>query len=648
MMRAKWLVCLLGLIIAGATQAQTSASQVYLAADGKGGLQILWWVPPERWRDGGFRLEDDRGRVLVERLHPGTNRSATQRLTREDQNEIGRLAQSGNKPNTSMGSAIALGIRALGNWDFAQALGLATELKGLERRATGFFIRGLDHNGKPDGSYLETHPIDLARATPLHTPPAQLRAESDAQGVRLFWQGPEQHLLPVLAYHIERESEGDAATLTPQPLILGTAWPADRSAFADTAPPVETEVRYQVYAIDALGRRSQAASLKLFVPDHSALNPPAGITASAAKEGIGIRWQANASPNTTGYVVERSHLLGGPYEVLTPIGVPSDQTRYRDTPPARSAALYYRVRAVNPRGTVGEPGAATLARQQADAPPAPSGLKAEAGHTRVRLTWDPTPGAFGYQVERRAQGGAWQALGNLLIQEPRLDDHLGPMNGLRLEYRVSAVAWGDVVGPAGKPVVVDTPDTQPPAAPAITGAESDDGAVLLHFHPAAPADQTAQILVLRGGPDDPGLVIGDPLPGDAREWRDTWVLPGETYWYRLVALDTAGNRSDPGEAVSLRVGAALAKAPPQPKARYEAQPFARVVIGFTAPPADHEVVLEARSAGAARWRHVAAAGTGNEMVDAHPHQGKAEYRLRWRSAQGTLGPPSPVVSVTVR
>ncbi|PLX62655.1 fibronectin type III domain-containing protein [Sedimenticola selenatireducens] len=644
-MLAALLLCLSLQSTARSTEGSTS--QFYIASDGRGGVHLLWWIPPERWSEGGFRLEDDQGNLLVEQTGPGANREAMQQLTQELRNDIQRLTNPDNPIRTNAGNAISLGIQTLGNWEFAKALGLGVELSGLTPQPTGFAVLGLGKNGKPDGKYLKTEPFNLSQSTPLQSAPVKLRGITAANGVQLYWQGPDQHLLPILAYRVERESEGGRSLLTPQPLIRGSDWPADTVAFTDATPPLESEVRYLVSAIDVLGRPSQAAILDLFVPDLSALDPPGRITTDTTKEAIEISWQANPSPHTSGYIVERSPLPAGPYEILTPTGLPGNQTQYRDTPLARATNLFYRVRAIDPRGNVGEPGNAALARRSAEAPAAPGGLKIAAGHTRVRLAWGPVPGAFGYQVERRVPGGAWQALGNLLTQEPRLDDHLGPMNGRRLEYRVSAVAWGDVAGPASKPVAVDLPDTLPPEAPSIVSAESVNGSALLRFHPAAPENQTAQLLVLRGGPDDPGLVIGDPLPGSAREWRDAWVLPGETYWYRLVALDASGNRSDPGEAVSLRIAAVIPVAPPQPVAHYEAKPFARVVIDVTLAPPDHTLVLETRSEDDTRWRHVTGASTGNTVVDTHPRQGKTDYRVRWRTQQGLLGPPSPAISVEI-
>lgn len=645
MMRKYLLFMLLCLVLATAAHAAGSTTQLYMASDGAGGVRLLWWIPPERWRPGGFRLEDDQGNVLRAQIGPGSDEEAMQQLSEADRKQVLQLENS--SAAGAKDSSILLGIQTLGNWQFARALGLASEQQGLAERPTGFVIRGLGRDGKPDGSYLESKPIDLARATPLHTPPVELRGENGTAGVTLYWRRPAHHLLPILAYRIERSSDEGSIDLTPEPLVLGSGWTAEKPAFVDSAPPLEREVNYLVTAIDVLGRPGPPAELSLFVADRSALQAPAGIEAHARDDKIEISWQANPSPNTTGYVVERSPLLGGPYEVLTPKGITAKQTRYSDTPPPRASALYYRVRAIDPRGEVGEPGNAVLARLVADPPPAPSRIRAEAGHTRARLSWDPVPGAEGYQVERRTDGGEWQALGNLLIREPRLDDPFAPVDGLRLEYRVSAVAWGDATGPASKPVKVEIPDTLPPQPPAIVAAESENGSVLLRFHPAAPEQQTRQMLVLRGGAEDPGLVIGDPLPGDSREWRDSWVLPGETYWYRLVALDAAGNRSDAGEPVRVRVANARIPQPARPEAAFREQPFRHVRLRFHTPPDDYQVIVQ-RAIDANHWQALSGPQGGEEAVDADPPtNGKARYRLLYRAANGAFGPGSDTVEVTL-
>src|SRR5450755_1795665 len=126
------------------------------------------------------------------------------------------------------------------------------------------------------------------------------------------------------------------------------------------------------------------------------------------------------------------------------------------------------------------------------------------------------------------------------------DDYLGLSSDAKMEYRVIAVAFDNLEGPPSSPVEIVVADQSVPESPSITGVSGADGNVLLSFVPASPPERTTQFLVLRAGrADDLGVVIGDPLPANARQFIDLYVGAGESYWYRLVAVDKSGNHSDP-------------------------------------------------------------------------------------------------------
>ena len=77
--------------------------------------------------------------------------------------------------------------------------------------------------------------------------------------------------------------------------------------------------------------------------------------------------------------------------------------------------------------------------------------------------------------------------------------------------------------------------------------------------------RTSQFLVLRNTEeDDIGLVIGDPVAAATPQFSDDGVRAGHHYWYRVVALDNKGNRSDPISPAVVRVGAPLIVKPPAP------------------------------------------------------------------------------------
>ncbi len=637
------LLAALATLALGQAQAQSVATRAYVASDGKGGVRLLWFVRPALWRPGGFRVEDDRGQVLVARVAPG-QAEPLRLLPEADQRQIRELAARAGKP-AAKGAAddILLGARVLADWEFARAAGLAVELTGLERRRTGFVIRGLNAQGEPDGSHLKIAPVNLANAASAPKAPKELRAESTAEGVRLYWR-PQRQVLPVLAYRVERDGGQAAQALTGRPLLLGNAWEADRAAFMDAGAPAEEELAYRVYAVDALGRRGEAATVRLFHPDHRALLAPELLRAQPGEGKVLLAWRPSGNPNTAGYAIERALLADGPFELLTPRPLPPATARHEDSAVTGGTAYFYRIRAMGPRGDLGKPSESVVAQPMARARPAPpERLAAAVGRTRVRLTWAPAAMSLaGYFVERE-EGGNWFRLNAEVTPEPRYDDHYGAGRPGELRYRVIAVAPDSQLSEPSRELKVSLPDTTPPAPPRITTTSGEGGRALIEFSPAE--EEVKQFLVLRAGdPREPGLVLGDPLPGNARRFEDTEVAAGEAYWYRVVALDAAGNRSEPSAPAAVMIAARAVPKAPKPRVSLAKEPFRHATIAFDAAPADLEVLVQSRR-GAGPW--VLLAGplrAPGETVDANlPEKALPDYRLVYRAVNGAEGAPSDPV-----
>jgi hypothetical protein len=635
------LTLLLSALALGHAQAQPVATRAYAAADGKGGARLLWFVRPELWRPGGFRIEDDRGRVLVPRIAAGEPEFMA-KLGEADQRQIRELTARAGKPG-ARGAAddVLLGGRVLADWDFARAAGLAVELAGLEPRRTSFVIRGLDARGEADRSQLRTAPLNLAAAAPVPRPPMDLRAVSGPQGVALHWR-PQPQALPVLAYWVERDSGQAVQTLTGRPLLLGNTWDAARPAYNDTTAPVEEEVAYRVYAVDALGRRSEPAMVRVFHPDHRALLAPEALRAQAEDGRVVLEWSASRNPNTAGYALERSLLPDGPFELLTRKPLPVAAARFEDAGVRGGTAYFYRIRAMDPRGELGSPSDSVMAQPLAKTRPgAPEGLAADVGRTRVRLTWAVAPASVaGYLVERE-DGGNWFRLNVEATPQPRHDDHYGAGRGGEVRYRVIAVGSDGQMSEPSRELRVTLPDTLPPAPPRIRDARAEGGRVLLEFAPAE-GEEVREFLVLRSGdPREPGLVVGDPLPASARRFEDSGVAAGEAYWYRVASVDSAGNRGEPGAATAVRVVPPAIPRAAKPRLALAREPFRHTRIAFDAPP-DGLTVMVQRRRGAGPWVVLAGPLQGpGETVDANlPDALNLEYRLVYCAATGAEGPAS--------
>jgi hypothetical protein len=653
--------------------AQQSPGAFFAVSDGHGQISLLWFPPPERWPLGGWRLSDSSGRVLAERIAMG-DPEALKSLSAADVDAIRKLPEvlgrSDEQTNRRKQLINILGLRAFSEPAYARALGLSWVVNGVAPGSRIYKVVGLDASHRPSGPTLTSPPVDSAVATALPPAPSNLRAQVGRDGVALLWAAvPERRQLPVIAYTLSRDSSAKTGVeITVKPVVLGTKWDPKIPVFLDRAAPVEEMLTYHIMSVDLFGRRSVPADIQIFFPDFAALQPPEPVSAAAGVNKVSVKWKPLSDPHTAGYVVERAYLYSGPYVALTPEGLAPSTSNYDDPNVRGGTAYYYRVRAVGPRGDLGSPSHPAMAQpSNAAAPPKPANLKAEVGKTRVRLSWDPVlfPVA-GYFVERLGarsttpEGGSgvrsaavteeskWVRLNSHVTPEPLYDDYFGLTSDAKLSYRIVAVAYDNSESPASDPVSVLLPDTSFPPVPVITGADGSNARATLTFVPGVPEEKTTQFLVLRGGgADDLGVVIGDPLPGSARRFEDLYVQPGENYWYRLVAVDKNGNRSDPTRPVALRIGAPTIPAAAAPKLSLVREPSPQVRIEFDAPPPGLTATVQVRSGAAGDWVVLAGPIEGqSQAIDTNPPQkGRVFYRVFYRAPNGATGSPSPATEL---
>jgi len=645
--------------------AQEASGAIFAISDGKGKISLLWFPPPSKWPSGGWKLSDSTGQVLVPQINMA-DAAAIQHLSVEDADAIRRLPALLAKPeNNAKNRQLIniLGLRAFSDPAYARALGLSWTLENVTSGNRSYKLEGLDGAGKLTGVQLSSSPLDSSQVTPVAPAPTGIQAKVDERGVSLFWQAPaENRQLPVIAYAIERDGGGQSgAAVTAKPVIPGISWdPATPLILDRNAPPNEM-LTYRVFSLDAFGRRSLGTSIRIFFPDFRALEPPQPVTATAGIGRIVVSWPVQSKPNLAGYLVERALLSAGPYETLSPQALPAIAAQYEDTTVRGGTTYYYRVRAVNSRGDLGDPSTTASAQpQNSAAPPKVDGLVADVGQSRVRLTWKPV--AFpvaGYFVERRVLTGnteveKWVRLNSHFSPEPLYDDYIGLTSDSKMEYRVLAVAFDNLEGQASTSFPVTIPDRSIPQAPFITSADGANGKAQLSFVPSLPAEKSTQFLVLRSGREsDLGLVIGDPLSGDARQFTDLYVAVGERYWYRLVAVDKNGNRSDPTRPVAIRIGSPQIPVPPVPTANYLTTPYPHVTLQFQLPPAGLSVIVERLDQSRTgtpqnAWIRIAGPMTAPSATDNRaPAHGDIAYRISYVSADGSVGPSSTIATVSV-
>ena len=124
------------------------------------------------------------------------------------------------------------------------------------------------------------------------------------------------------------------------------------------------------------------------------------------------------------------------------------------------------------------------------------------------------------------------------------------------------------------------------------------------------------------------------------------MSPSETYFYRLVAVDAAGNRSDPTDPVVARVGYPDIPKPTEPVLKLATAPSTGVTLQFDKAPAGFSVVVERQDSPSSGWLRVTGPIDGTTAADFPPAGNtQARYRIAYIAPLGHTGDSSAPVAL---
>ncbi len=571
--------------IAAVTLASVTAAladdHMAVASLGNGAVDLVWIPEHNNWPAGGWQLDRVTAAgetTIAAHIGPGLDRAAMSALTADEANGIADFASKlagGTLTDDERGAAdTVLVIAAITHPEYGHALGLRFRDTGVPAGDTRYRLTALDAVGRPLRS-VESDPVDPATPTPLPFAPEQVAVDVTSDGFVLSWAEPQNvDAAPIVGYRVTRVDGASEADLTPD-LVLRAAKGAGndqsgRLTFVDRDPIRDHPTTYAIASIDLFGRASTPKRVPVSLGDLARAVVPAGVGVTPGTNSATITWSPVTQPGVSGYVVERSLFIAGPYEALTPDGLPPDATRFESDGLSPATSYFFRVRVFDGDGNLGKPSLPVKTTPLAAGPPAaPQNLAADVGVTRVALTWNEadTPAAAGFFIFRRLDGQeTWMQLNDTITQEPMFYDRFerGAFNRAKVFYRVQAVGYDNQRSAFSDDVAVTFGDVVPPAPPVISSVNGDNGLARLDFAPAAPEEGSTGFVVLRADDERrPGTPIGDVLPGTARAYDDRDAAAGSTHWYEVVAIDDAGNRSDLSNRVAITVAAPDLPSPPE-------------------------------------------------------------------------------------
>jgi fibronectin type 3 domain-containing protein len=353
----------------------------------------------------------------------------------------------------------------------------------------------------------------------------------------------------VVGFHVYRAegSSGSLRRLTATPVIRNDASPLE---FDDTEVRNGSTYRYHVTAVDIANRESAAAaSPPTVVRDRTPPAIPADVTVQEGEGVIGLSWGLAPEPDVAGYHVERSTGLGETFRRLNRALIPLARPEWSDTV-AGARRYFYRVIAVDRAGNASEPSTPLTAVAHDKAPPdPPTGVVATAEARRVTIRWTASraPDLYGYYLYR---GDAPEHLVRLVsapvtatvfVDSGYSNRGLRPGGNYILE--VSAVDSSFNESPKVR-AQIHIVDDEPPSPPTAFQALNVDGRYVEVGWSASGALDVAAYELHRAATDSASRPLGR-FDAHERSTRDTTTIRGRRYVYRLVAVDSVGNRSPP-------------------------------------------------------------------------------------------------------
>ena len=363
--------------------------------------------------------------------------------------------------------------------------------------------------------------------------PKGLTATGSADAVTLEWADGSE---PDLAGYVVSRATSAGGTYKPL-----TAAPISASELSDTTASAGTVSYYRVSVVDRSGNTSAVASVSALRPDTAAPATPRSLKATVSSGKIKLKWSSNAEKDLTGYLVYRATAADGSYARLT--ASPVDDTELTDGTAPAGVPVLYRVTAVDASGNESGPATVSATRPDTVAPAAPAGLTVTAGDGAVVLDWagNTETDLAGYLVSRSTKSGSgFKALTGSPITASEFADTTAPA-GVVHYYRVTAVdTSGNVSGVAAASATL--PDVSAPAA--ITGLKvsADSSKVKLDWSSNSEQD-LAGYLIYRSVTADGAYTLLTPSPRTGSDYSDSTAIPGLPTYYRITAVDEAGNES---------------------------------------------------------------------------------------------------------
>ena len=429
-------------------------------------------------------------------------------------------------------------------------------------------------------------PSNEASATPgppptPPDPPQGLTATAGDGTVDLAWSAPgSDGGSPITNYKVYRGTSSNGESFLTE---LG-----DVLSFSDSGLTNGQTYYYYVTAVNSIGDSGPSNEASA-TPNAPATPPgaPQSLTATAGDAAVVLTWSPPSSDGgspITNYKVYR----GTSHNGETFLADAGPVLAYTDTSVTNGQTYYYEVTAENSVGEGPRSNEVSATPNAPATPPTePQNLAATPGDGHVDLTWDAPANDGGlpileYRVYRGTSSGGESFLASAGLSLTFTDSSV--TNGQTYYYQVTARNAVGVGPPSNEASATPNPPATPPGAPSGLSATAGDGSVSLSW--SAPGSDGGSPItnykIYRGGSSN-GETLLDTV-GDVLSYTDTSVTNGNTYYYKVAAVNSVGDGPLSNEASA--TPAAPHTAPGAPRDLVATAGDASVSLSWSPPSSD--------------------------------------------------------------
>lgn len=515
------------------------------------------------------------------------------------------------------------------------------------------------------GDSVVAEVLDVLAGIPeLPEAPQALRGKAaDSLRIQLLWDFKGGTARGIWGYHVWRQAPDDTGfvRMTSRPII--TLWldenvPAEY-LYADAEGLEKGKLyRYRVSAVDIFGREGPwSEPVAVIARDARPILPPYAVVARPEADSVLITWEPSPDYRTAGYHVYRWPFGMDTARVrLTREPLPATLRTFVDRPgelPTEYVA--YAITTVAEDGEESELSPPHVVPVPDIIPPPPPRYLmgyAEVGVAHLLWTRSAASDVWGYEVARAlSPTDVFTLVSPRIVEDTTFTDVLTPEAGrTTFWYKVRAVDRRGNRSEWTPAVLVLLPDIVPPPSPYFTEAAAEDGAIRLRWDIGAASDLLGFWLNRYEDTLQPPVTLngGEPIPAEFRQFRDSLIEPGRTYWYEIVAIDSAFNLSLPSARIAGQAYSTQPPATPTLDSAY-ATPDGIVIAWSSASSQEAALVVE-RSIDGRFFFPISPLLPAEQrrFVDTAVRPGQTYYyRLRLRSLRtGNWSAPSAVAAVT--